>query len=222
MAKFENIKAVGLDLDDTIFMTEQVCYKMENEVAMSLGHEPMEREVHLATWGQPLFEVITTRVPGIDVGAFEHALAPALASYINSGELDKLDPKTENAMHKLAVRGIQLFVVTSRTKMEAAHLIGDSSHKLSMHINEEWFYHSDKHPYQKPDPRVFDWLFEKGFEPASCVYVGDSVTDGLAATQAGMHFVASMESGIRKPEEFVDIPGATFIQSLAELPEIVS
>jgi phosphoglycolate phosphatase-like HAD superfamily hydrolase len=35
-----------------------------------------------------------------------------------------------------------------------------------------------------------------------CVYVGDAVTDAIAANGAGMHFIAVLESGLRQKEDF--------------------
>lgn len=67
------IEAVVIDLDDTLCLTEAACFEMENEVLERMGRLPMPREVHLETWGRPLFEAISDRAPGIDVEAFKTA-----------------------------------------------------------------------------------------------------------------------------------------------------
>lgn len=95
------IKAVILDLDDTTFMTEAVCFDMENEVLLAMGRDAMPRQLHLATWGKPLFDAIKLRSPGIDVAAFRAAYDPVIASYIADGKLDVLPDKTLQAIDEI-------------------------------------------------------------------------------------------------------------------------
>ena len=67
------IKAVALDIDDTACLTEAARFELENSVLAQMGLAPMSREVHVQTWGRPLFEAIMDRSPGIDVDAFKEA-----------------------------------------------------------------------------------------------------------------------------------------------------
>ncbi|WP_433303309.1 HAD hydrolase-like protein [Actinoplanes sp. CA-030573] len=50
---------------------------------------------------------------------------------------------------------------------------------------------------------MFDELLaETGFRPEQCVYVGDSPGDALAAGGAGIRFIACLQSGVRRLDEF--------------------
>ena len=82
-------------------------------------------------------------------------------------------------------------------------------------------YHRDNVSHAKPDPRAFDWLWQKGFTPEQCVFVGDSILDGQAAHGAGMKFVATLESGIHDEDYFSGVEVAAFIKSFGELAEIL-
>lgn len=47
------IKAVILDLDDTLVMTKDVAFEGDNEVLKILGYPPVSRKVHNQHWGKP-------------------------------------------------------------------------------------------------------------------------------------------------------------------------
>jgi hypothetical protein len=61
------ISAVVVDVDDTLVLTEAVCFEIENAALAKLDRPPMTRAVHIATWGQPLLDAIRLRSPGVDV-----------------------------------------------------------------------------------------------------------------------------------------------------------
>lgn len=95
------IKAVILDLDDTLCLTEEACFKLENETLEAMGRLPMSRKLHLATWGKPLFEVISVRSPGVDVDLFRNAYIPRIKRAIKDGRLDSISPQNFEAIDKL-------------------------------------------------------------------------------------------------------------------------
>src|SRR5688572_7749759 len=84
------IEAVVVDFDDTLCLTEAACFEMENETLAAMGRLPMLRDVHTSTWGQPLFDAITVRSPGIDVEEFKVAYHPVIADYTTTGKLDTI------------------------------------------------------------------------------------------------------------------------------------
>ncbi len=210
------IETVIIDFDDTLCLTEAACFEMENETLAAMGRVAMTREVHIKTWGQPLFEAIKERSPGIDVEAFKAAYHPIILEYTKSGKLDTIPEENYQALDRLIKMGKMLFVLTSRTHGELKHLL-EPDHLLASRVKA--FYYKDNMQYHKPDPRAFDELVgENGLTPANCVYVGDSLGDMAASKQAGMHFVASLESGLRQKQDFdpemVDA-------SIMRFPEIV-
>lgn len=194
------IQAVIIDFDDTLCLTEAACFAMENATLAALGREAMPRDIHINTWGQPLFDAITIRSPGVDVVAFKETYQSVIAEYVGSGKLDSIPPENYEALDKLIVMGKTLFVLTSRTHSELEHML-EPDHLLASRI--EAFYYKDNTQFHKPDPRVFDELLAAhNLAPQDCVYVGDSVSDAIASKRAGLHFIASLESGLRQQSDF--------------------
>lgn len=213
------IKAVAFDVDDTLCLTEAVCFELENEALATMGRPPMTREAHIATWGHPLFDAILVRSPGVNVKAFEAAFHPVVERYIAEGKLDVIPDANFEALDALIARGKKVMLLTSRTHPELKHML-EPDHLLASRISA--FYHKDNTDHHKPDPRVFNnMLQEHGLRPDECAYVGDSVGDAVAATQAGLYFIASLESGLRKHEDFADYPVAAFIESLPDVVGVI-
>jgi len=215
MAITENIKAIIINLDDTLCLTEQVSYEMENETLHQLGRPAMPRDIHKSTWGKPLFEIISTRSPGVDIDAFRECYIPIIAKYVNQRKLDTIAPENLEVLDKLISDGMILFILTSRTHTEVAHLL-EPDHDLATRIT--MFYYRDNTRFHKPDPRAFDLLMEEnGLLPSDCIYVGDSLSDAEAAKKAGLYFIASLESGLRTREDFIEHPVDYFVDSFTEI-----
>lgn len=194
------IKVVLLDFDDTLCLTEEGCFYMENAIVEEMGQKPMTRDIHRKTWGQPLQEAITKRVPGIDAKQFMELIGKRLPEYIKKGMLDVVPEKNLEVLTKLKENGKKLAIVTSRSLIEVTHLLHEN-HPLTNLLDA--FYHRDNLEYLKPDPRVFEKVMRDfSVNPEECVYIGDSVSDAKAAKGAGMHFIAVMESGLRTKEDF--------------------
>lgn len=210
------IKAVILDLDDTTFMTEAACFDLENDTLIAMGRKPMSRELHLATWGKPLFDAIKVRSPGVDVSQFRKAYDPVLEDYVRSGRLDAISDTTLSAIDDM-LNDLKLHVLalTAREYTEIKHL-QNPSHPLFSRF--EAIYYKDIMKYHKPDPRAFDHIErEHGWKPNECVYVGDSVIDAQSAKGGGLHFIVSLESGLRKKSDFSGYDVDAFINDFSEL-----
>jgi phosphoglycolate phosphatase len=214
------IQAIILDFDDTLFMTEQASFEMENEAARRVGHATMSRETHLANWGMPIEEAIQKRLPGIDVPRFLDAHADIIAEYAATGRLDALSESNLAALTALVQSGYKLYAVTSRHEGEVKHFL-DGQHILQRYMKADAIYYRNRVKYRKPDPRVFDEvLAASGLPAAACVYVGDSESDCRAAKGAGIWFVCCLESGLRRRQDFAQLPEPpdAFIDTFAELP----
>ena len=131
-------KAVVIDLDDTLCLTEATCYEMENEVLESIGRPPMSRDIHINTWGKPLFEAIAVRSPGINVESFKAAFSPIVAKYTRSGRFDDIAPENYAALDQLINAGKQLMVLTSRTHTELQHLL-EPDHLLASRVKTFYY-----------------------------------------------------------------------------------
>lgn len=201
-------------------MTEESCFDLENETLARLGLQPMSRQIHKETWGQPLFEVIKQRSPGVDVKQFQTLLPEVHSEFIRNGRIDIVSEENLRTMDELAQIGKQLMILTSRTFVEVQHML-EPEHHISGRVAA--YYHKDNTGYVKPDPRVFDVIErDHGLKPSECVYVGDSPSDAAASNGAGMVFIASLESGIRTREEFSAYNVAAFIQKFTDLPDAIN
>jgi len=214
------IEAVVIDVDDTLCLTEAACFDMENEVLVNMGRTPMSREIHRSTWGKPLFEAITDRSPGIDVGEFKAAYHPVIEGYVTTGKLDTIPDENYIAMDRLITLGKKIMLLTSRTHGELKHLL-EPDHLLASRV--EAFYYKDNMQFHKPDPRAFDELLQaSSLAPGQCVYIGDSPSDAQAANQAGLHFVASLESGIRQKQDFDRFTVDAFVGKFPDIVGVVT
>jgi len=194
------IKLVLLDFDDTLCLTEEICFVMENEVAKDMGHPPMTRAAHQKNWGKLLELAITERIPGIDAKEFMNRLGGYVKRFTENGTLDAIRQENLYTLQALRSKGKRIGILTSRSLPEVTHLM-HPSHPLSAHV--EQFYHKDNSRHLKPDPRTFEQaLVDFAVLPEEAVYVGDAVTDAIAAKGAGLHFIAVLESGLRKRAEF--------------------
>src|SRR4051794_39072416 len=99
------IRAVIVDFDDTLCLTEEASFALENEVLIQMGRPPMPRALHLCTWGEPLLEAMAHRSPGLDVDRFA-ALFPAMNQrYLADGKLDVIPPENLAALDHLVQEG---------------------------------------------------------------------------------------------------------------------
>lgn len=213
------LSAIIIDFDDTLCMTEEACFELENEVLRRMGRQAQSREVHRQTWGPQLEVAMQTRSPGIDMGEFWRVLDVVRPEFIAAGRFDQVSQASLEALDTLASDGYRLFILTSRVEREVLHLL-DPSHHLAGRITE--IYHADNTTHIKPDPRAFDALLAThNLSPEECIYVGDSPSDGIAAKGAGMHFIASFESGLRTSDDFADIAIDATISHFTELPAAI-
>jgi phosphoglycolate phosphatase-like HAD superfamily hydrolase len=188
------IKLVLLDFDDTLCLSEESCFHFENEVANAMGFDAMTREIHKATWGQHLQESIVERIPGIDPIKFMKQFEKRVPQAIATGKFDFVPPHNLAILEEIKKEGKKIAIVSSLSLVEM-YSIMDASHPLSTLVDT--FYHRDNLAHMKPDPRVFNKaLYEFDVMPIECVYVGDTLKDGFATKNAGMDFIATLESGL--------------------------
>ena len=213
------IRAVIVDVDDTLCLTEAASFELENEVLARMGRPPMSRTVHLATWGDVLLDAMPYRSPGLDLDRFAELFPVAHQEYLAAGRLDVIPPENLEALDKLVAAGRTVLLLTSRTGPEVAHLLAPD-HVLAGRVSAA--YHQGNSRFRKPDPRAFDELLaETGFAPAECVYVGDSPGDAVAAGGAGIRFVACLQSGVRRLDEFDPRHVTASIDAFPELVAVV-
>lgn len=209
------IKLIIIDFDDTLSLTEEAFYHIENHIAGKLGFPPMSRVAHQKNWGKPVKEAITKRIPGIDPDKFMEIHKEVLPGFVNSGKVDSISQENIETLKKLKTQDKELAILTSRTFNETRHLL-DGNHHINKWITK--IYHADNSKYLKPDPKVFDQILKDfNVKPQEAIYIGDSIGDGISAKGAGIHFIAVLESGLRTKEDFNSIQVDFFARSFPEI-----
>ncbi|MEU4423230.1 HAD hydrolase-like protein [Actinoplanes sp. NPDC024001] len=213
------IEAVIVDVDDTLCLTEAASFELENEVLARMGRPPMSRAVHLATWGEVLLDAMPHRSPGLDLDRFAELFPVAHQEYLADGRLDVIPPENLAALDKLVAAGRTVMLLTSRAQEEIEHMLAPD-HVLAGRVTGA--YHQGNTRFRKPDPRAFDELLaETGLTPDRCVYVGDSPGDALAAGGAGIRFIACLQSGVRRLEDFDPRHVTASIEAFPDLVAVV-
>jgi phosphoglycolate phosphatase len=213
------IQAVLVDFDDTLCPTEEAGFAFENEVLRRLGRPPQTREIHKATWGQPMLAAMPIRSPGVDVVQFHTIVHDLFPQWAAEGKIDAIPPVNLRTLDMLRRDGMQIYVVTSRIEDELRHIL-TPDHILMQRL--EAIYYHETLMYHKPDPRTFDKVLAlHQLRPSECVYVGDSPSDAAAAKQAGLYFIASLESHLRRQEDFEPWGADSFITRFSDVPKAI-
>jgi phosphoglycolate phosphatase len=213
------IEAVIVDVDDTLCLTEAASFDLENEVLARMGRPPMPRAVHLSTWGEVLLDAMPHRSPGVDLTRFAELFPVFHQQYLADGRLDVIAPENLAALDHLVASGRTVLLLTSRAEEEIRHMLAPD-HVLAGRVTAA--YHQGNTRFRKPDPRAFDELLaEQGLDPARCVYVGDSPGDAVAAGGAGIRFIACLQSGVRRLEDFPSHLVTAAIETFPDLPAAV-
>jgi phosphoglycolate phosphatase len=211
------IELILVDFDDTLCLSEEACFHLENEIAAKLNFPPMIRAVHQSNWGKPLKDAIVERIPGIDPDAFMNLFSEVSRKHVLEGTFDRVSDENLDVLRTLKNKGYKVVIQTSRQHCEVEYLISGES-KLMPCI--DGFFYQERSKYKKPDPRVFllpSGMFEIPF--SNMVYVGDAFTDVQWCRAAGVHFIASIESGLRTKEDFEKLGAKWFIKKFNELPD---
>lgn len=214
------VKAVIIDIDDTLCLTEAVCFEMENEIMRRMGRKLFSREIHINTWGTVLEEAISIRSPGIDFEQFKIFFQKVMREYVRLGKLDFIAQENYETLDRLIEDGKKIILLTSRSELELEHML-EPDHLLASRVHE--FYHKDNIKFHKPDPRAFNELLaNNSLLSSECVYVGDSVGDAAAAKGAGLSFIASLESGIRQESDFKDYDVDAFVRKFPDIIDAIN
>lgn len=213
------IKHILFDFDNTLSMTEYGNFLVENESARRLGYKQQSREIHKKTAGIELKDSLKIRFPGCDSEKLMDIISnDVFPEFIKKGKIDIISFATYKTLMELKNSNYQLHILTSRRKPVVAHLL-NPNHKLNKYIKS--MFYLEKTVFKKPDPRVFDIpLLQLSAKPNECVYVGDSPED-LCAKKAGLFLIISLESKLRKKEDFNEGQVDFFVEKFSKVPKAI-
>lgn len=213
------IKLILVDFDDTLCLSEESCFHLENEIAGKLGFPPMTRAAHQADWGQPLRTAITKRIPGIDAEKFMALFPEVSKKRREEGTFDQISDKNLAVLRDLRAKGYKVVIQTPRQQCEVKHLLFEGSPLMS---TIDGFFYQERTNCWAPDPHAL-LLPVRLFNatPQETVYVGESFLDVEWCKAAGIHFIASIESGRRSKEDFAKVGATMVINTFGELPKSI-
>jgi HAD superfamily hydrolase (TIGR01549 family) len=212
------IKHILFDFDNTLSMTEYSNFLAENEAARRLGYRLQSREIHKNTVGVEFREALKIRFPEADADLLMKVISKEIfPEYLEKDIADKISNSTYNSLEQLKNRDLKLHILTSRRKDVVNHLL-DENHRLNKYITR--FFYLEKTKFSKPDPRTFQIpLMQLNCNPSECLYVGDA-PDDQCAKDAGLKLAITLESDLRKKEDFDKNKVDWFIDSIEGLLDI--
>lgn len=215
-----NIKAIINDIDGNLIMTEEPCWRLENEIFRQMGIPPMSRAIHKETWGMKLGDAVAVRSGGkADVEEFWQLFPAFYDKFVSTGKLDVVSQDNIDTLKEIRQMSLQHMLLTSRSAAEMVHLM-HADHILAKLVDA--YYFKENMQFHKPDPRAFEHIEQiHGLKPNECVYVGDQPGDAAAAKGAGLHFIANLEEGLRTVDDFAAYPVDAFISKFTDLPNAI-
>ena len=212
---------IAFDLDGTLVDTAPDLVAALNHALARLGVPPVpDREVRamVGHGARRLVERGLAAAGSDDPALVETGVAHFLDHYrahiaVGSRPFDGV----EAALDRLAGDGLRLAVCTNKPESLSRALLA----ALGWEARFAAVLGADSRPWRKPDPRhLLDTLAAAGGEPGRAVYVGDSMTDSLAASAARVPFV--LVSHGYSPEPLGQVPADARIDHFAELPAAVA
>jgi HAD superfamily hydrolase (TIGR01549 family) len=179
------LRAVLFDVDDTLLKTQEVKWRQHKYVAKKYyGHELTDEEL-AAHWGKPFDELVMHMARGAGT-------AEERRTNYSRHELEFPKEYKEHALDTIRAlhrAGLTLGLVTSM-RLDGSML---DFRNLDMPLDRfDIVQGSESTEYHKPDPRVFTPALAAlaGRDiTEGIVYVGDALSDYLAARDAGFTFV---------------------------------
>lgn len=208
MNQLSRIKVVLLDHDDTLVNTYEACLELNKHVSRTWYGKELTDEMLSKHWNVPLTESLRRIYGTDDTALVQQRILECYPLYPK-----KLIGCT--VTKKLKAAGMPIGIVSSsgRKLVEFDLARADVQEDINYLQTEEDTLH------HKPDPRVFapalKWLEQFDVSPEQVLYVGDTLNDGHAATQAGFAFVG-VETGAFTREHFA----ATGFRSLATVEQV--
>ena len=191
-------RAIVFDLDGTLIHSAPDLHRAANAMLAELGREGLSLERLTSFVGHGVAKLVERCLDATGGGTAEERRT-ALALYLRHYDaapaaLTRPFPGVEEALAALAATGVRLGICTNKPEALTIKVLDDLGIRRHFHA----VVGGDTLPVLKPDPAPLHLCLERlGAEVGAALYVGDSETDALTATNAGIAF-ALFSGGYRK------------------------
>ena len=210
-----NILAFFWDVDGTLIFSAEPMYRDCCQAAKKFGLRTPSFEEFLAVWARPWPELLNALWPGVDIEAFNEQFEEGPPKAI---------PGARKTLLRLGKQGCFQAVISNRERESLTVRMTQAGMPLDIF---SYVQAVDDFAFAKPDSRVFNRALslaaKKGISRSRVVYVGDTLSDLMAAQGAGIMFIAVLTGGATK-EQFVTAGlGEVFIlNSVKDLPDFLT
>lgn len=210
------IKAVVFDLDDTLLQTRETKFAAIKYAGEHFYGQSISDETINSHWGKP-FREFTALVFG-DVDSVDGIISnyKSIVQQFKNRE----HPGTRETL-ELLFPHYKVCILSSAAQSLVMYDLETAGLPIQKFTFIQAAEDTDVH---KPDPKVFiptlKVLHDLEIEPNSVLYIGDIVSDYVAANGAGVHFRGIADRTISQAE--FEKAGATTILSIRELPALLS
>lgn len=214
-------KALIFDWDDTIVATFKAVLDLHHQFLRTKGSKKNIENKLKQLWGNPLTKVLAGLHPESEIKELEK-------EYYNF--LDQADfvvkpfDFTQDTLVTLKRQDYLMGVVSSSPRIGLEKTV---RRHMSLPMDTFLAIHTgDDDDFHKPDPRVFNKIFNKmselGISEKDAVYIGDSLRDFQAAKERGIEFVAVL-TGFTTRDDFLkaEIRQERILKSLQDLPKLL-
>lgn len=206
------IKAIILDVDDTILDFSRRTVRCLQETAKELSLKIPTKRKFLRFYGTPLKNMVKKFWPKANPQKYE-----SLA--INRMKKIKIKPlKGAMPTIKKLSKKYKLALLSSKVKILM------NLNLKQIHLPKSLFtfvYSKEDVPYHKPDPRVFTKPLKKlELTKKEILFVGDSIFDYLAAKKAKLNFIAVLTGHYTKKDfQKQGLKNRNILKSIKDLPK---
>ncbi|MCX7749400.1 MAG: HAD family hydrolase [Clostridia bacterium] len=209
-------KAVIFDLDGTLLDTlEDLAFSM-NQALSSLGFptHAVEKYKYLVGDGVEVLAMRALPQEIQDISVIQNCVLK-MREYYHLHWCDKTKPYKgiPEMLEKLAKKNIRMSVLSNKPHDFTKIVVS----RYFPHIHFDFVLGARADVPKKPDPKgALEIAKESRLEPDSFLYLGDTNTDMLTATEAGMFAVGALW-GFRKAEELLESGAKKLIETPLDL-----
>ncbi|OGE30931.1 hypothetical protein A2631_04595 [Candidatus Daviesbacteria bacterium RIFCSPHIGHO2_01_FULL_44_29] len=215
-------RALIFDWDDTIVATFKDVLALHHQFLKARGREENIEDQLRQLWGNPLRKVLADIHPEDQVEKIEEEYY----KFIDQADfVVKPFPYAIEILKKISRQYKVMGVVSSSPRRgfnkTVSRFFSDAPEVFT------FICMADDCQFHKPDPRVFDPAFseldKKGIEENDVLFIGDGMSDLLAAKARGIDFVGLL-SGFATKEQFIEagLSEKKILNGLTDLPNYLN